>query len=98
MARGEGTGPVTRAARRKASLLLMVALSTGCASGGTPFEIRRRNPRDLLDPQKQAVAYEEEFEYVHARRRQLDGARPDVEDGSRGEPRNLIGLALSGGG
>jgi hypothetical protein len=75
----------------------MIALSTGCASG-TPFDIRRRDPRDLLDEKKQAESYKEEYAYVHARRRQLDGARPDVEDGSEGEPNNLIGIAFSGGG
>ena len=80
--------------------VLCTLLVFGC---GTPdlrqFEIRTRNPAKLLDPNAQLAAYREEYDYVRSRRLQLDGARPDVEDGSsNAPPRDLLGISFSGGG
>lgn len=82
------------------SVTLALVLALGCAAPPTrQFEIRTRDPRDLLVPEAQQRAYREEFDYVRSRRLQLDGARPDVEDASLGAPpRNLVGIAFSGGG
>jgi len=96
---GSATRPRCVDASRRSALLCVLVLLAACSTTRREFEIRTRDPGGLLDEKKQQAAYREEFAYVRARRSQLDGARPDVEDSAQhGPPENVIGLALSGGG
>src|SRR5262245_62985883 len=102
MRRGEIERQMTARIRLGALLFagtLLVMDLVACKTPTREFEIRRRDPRERTDPKAQEIAYKEEFDYVHARRAQLVGARLDIRVSTDPvPPANVIGLALSGGG